>query len=201
MSDFDMNTLSELGLDVSAGMSFTGGRDRYLSALQRYYKSYDANREKVESALSSSDIENYTILVHALKSNSKMIGAADLGGLFEELEMAGKAGDTDKIRALTQKALADYQALHEKLRPVGEMEQVQAAGEISGDVAKETAEALLAALDDFDDELSAKLAAKLSGYPFRITQKTKLKEATDYISDFMYDEAAALIREILPAIE
>ena len=47
----------------------------------------------------------------------------------------------------------------------------------------------------------SKLAAKLSGYPFRITQKTKLKEATDYISDFMYDEAAALIREILPAIE
>ena len=201
MSDFDLNTVSGYGLDVETGLSFTGGRDRYLSALQRYYKSYPANREKIESALAASDIENYTILVHALKSNSKMIGATDLGTLFEELELAGKAGDTDKINALTPEVLAKYASLREQLTPVGEMEQVQAAGEISGDEAKETAAKLLEALDDFDDELSAKLAAKLSGYPFRITQKTKLKEAADYISDFMYDEAAEIIREIMPAIE
>ncbi len=201
MSDFDISSVSELGLDVETGLSFTGGRDRYLSALQRYYKSYESNREKAEAALSASDIENYTILVHALKSNSKMIGAGELGSLFEELEMAGKSGDIAKINAVHPTAIAGYEALHEKLTPIGEMEQVQAAGEISGAEAKETAEALLAALDDFDDELSAKLAAKLSGYPFRITQKSRLKEATDYISDFMYDEAAEIIREIMPAIE
>ncbi|MBR2274989.1 MAG: hypothetical protein IJ873_02865, partial [Lachnospiraceae bacterium] len=60
---------------------------------------------------------------------------------------------------------------------------------------------LLAALDDFDDELAAELAEKLSGYPFRITQRGKLREAAEQIGDFMYDNAADLIREILEAIE
>ena len=78
---------------------------------------------------------------------------------------------------------------------------MRAADEISADVAKDTADKLLVALDDFDDELSKELAKKLSGYPFRITQKEKLKEAIAYIEDFMYDEAIDVIREIYSAIE
>ena len=75
------------------------------------------------------------------------------------------------------------------------------SGELSADEAKKTAEALLNALDDFDDELSLELAGKLSNYPFRITQKQRLREATDNIQDFLYDEAAELIREIVPSID
>ena len=67
--------------------------------------------------------------------------------------------------------------------------------------AKETASKLLEALDDFDDDLSMELAEKLTGYPFRMTQKGKLKEAVGLIGEFMYDEAAELIKEIMPAIE
>ena len=63
------------------------------------------------------------------------------------------------------------------------------------------AKKLLDALDEFDDELAKDLVRKLSGYPFRITQKGKLREAEDQINDFMYEEAAELIREILPEIE
>ena len=57
------------------------------------------------------------------------------------------------------------------------------------------------ALDDFDDELSLELAKKLLGYPFRITQRDKLNEAIALIEDFMYDEAADIIRDIEPTIE
>ena len=57
------------------------------------------------------------------------------------------------------------------------------------------------ASDDFDDDLSKQLATKLAGYPFRMTQADKLKEAIAYIDDFMYDEAAQLIREIGQTIE
>ena len=46
-----------------------------------------------------------------------------------------------------------------------------------------------------------KLAKVLSGYPFRLTQAEKLKEAAAFIEDFMYDEAAGIIRQIAPAIE
>ena len=130
-----------------------------------------------------------------------MIGANELGDAFEELELAAKEGNTVLIKTKTQPTLAVYDEVIDAIRPFGEMESVKVAGEISAEEAREVAAKLLEALDDFDDDLSAELAAKLAGYPFRMTQKQKLRQATDYISDFMYDEAMKLIKEIIPAIE
>ena len=81
------------------------------------------------------------------------------------------------------------------------MERLKAEGELTGEEAKETAYKLLAALDDFSDDLAAELISKLAGYPFRITQMNKLQKTADLINDFMYDDAAELIKEIIPSIE
>ncbi|MBR6451263.1 MAG: hypothetical protein IKS87_01035, partial [Lachnospiraceae bacterium] len=146
MIDYDLNQLTAYGINIQTGMQYTGGREKYISALQRYYKSHDANKEKVEAFLAAKDMENYSIIVHALKSNSRMIGEDALGGLFEELELAAKAGDTDLVMARTSAAIKRYDAVVEYLKPLGEMEQVKASDEISGEEAKKTAEELLAAL-------------------------------------------------------
>ncbi len=193
--------LEALGLSTEDGVGYTGGGDNYAAALQRYYRGYEGNRKAVEDYLAAGDVANYTIKVHALKSNSKMIGARELAASFEALELAGKRGDAAFLAEKTQPALAAYGALIESLRPIGEADTVRPPDEISADEARETAEQLLAALDDFDDELAAELAAKLAGYPFRPTQKAKLREAKTHIEEFLYDEAAELIREIVPAIE
>ena len=141
------------------------------------------------------------ITVHALKSNSRMIGAMDLGKEFEYLENAARERDYPVMASKTLDTLKNYEELIKKLSPIGQMDKVSAAGEISAEVAKATADELLVALDDFDDELSKKLAAKLSGYPFRITQRDRLQDAIGLIDDFMYDEAAEIIKEIYPSIE
>ena len=197
----DITWLSEVGLDTKTGMDYTGGSDKYLSAIKRYRGSYEKNRIKIAEYLKNKDYESYMITVHALKSNSRMIGAMRLGEAFEELEMAARSDSIEVIDAKTQPTLEMYDELIKKLSPIDELGDVRAADEISADVAKDTADKLLVALDDFDDELSNKLAKKLSGYPFRITQKEKLKEAIAYIEDFMYDEAIDVIREIYSAIE
>ena len=198
---FDMSFLDQNGISTKEGLGYTGGADKYISALQRYYKGYEANRDAVSEYLSANDMDSYAIKVHSLKSNSKMIGATKLGALFEELEMAAKSGNDELVKSKTGEALDLYAQVIGVIRPIGEAVSVKAQGEISADEAKETAEKLLEALDDFDDERSAELAAKLEGYPFRLTQREKLKDAVNYISEFMYDEAADLIREIVPAIE
>ena len=197
----DITWLSEIGLDTKTGMDYTGGSDKYLSAIKRYRGSYEKNRIKIAEYLKNKDYESYMITVHALKSNSRMIGAMSLGEAFEELEMAARSDSIEVIDAKTQPTLEMYDELIKKLSPIDELGDVRAADEISADVAKDTADKLLVALDDFDDELSKELAKKLSGYPFRITQKEKLKEAIAYIEDFMYDEAIDVIREIYSAIE
>ena len=197
----DITWLSEIGLDTKTGMDYTGGSDKYLSAIKRYRGSYEKNRIKISEYLKNKDYESYMITVHALKSNSRMIGAMSLGEAFEELEMAARSDSIEVIDAKTQPTLEMYDELIKKLSPIDELGDVRAADEISAVVAKDTADKLLVALDDFDDELSKELAKKLSGYPFRITQKEKLKEAIAYIEDFMYDEAIDVIREIYSAIE
>ncbi len=197
----DLSFLDGSGIDIKTGLDYTGGEDKYLSALQRFYNSYEKNRTKVEDFFSAKDYESYMITVHALKSNSKMIGAMDLSKAFETLEMAARNNETAVIESETAAALAEYQKLIEILKPISEMGDLKAPSEISAEEAKSVAEKLLEALDDFDDELSKELAVKLSGYPFRLTARDKLKEAEKYIDDFMYDEAAELIKEIAPTIE
>lgn len=201
MKNMDLTWLSDAGLDIGTGKEYTGGEEKYLAAVRRFYLNYEKNSEKAAAYRAAGDLENYMITVHALKSNAKMIGALDLSASFEELEMAARRGDASVIEEKHDPAMASYKTLIETLRPVADMEEARDEEEISAETAKKTAEELLAALDDFDDDLSAKLVKKLSGYPFRITQKEKLKEAAGFIDDFMYEEAADLIREIQTAIE
>jgi chemotaxis protein histidine kinase CheA len=141
------------------------------------------------------------ITVHALKSNAKMIGAMEVSSGFEALETAAREHDTAYLQEMIDVTMKAYEELIVMLEPLKEMETVRDVNEISAEEARKTAEELLEALDDFDDELSKKLVEKLSGYPFRITWKEKLKEASDFIDDFMYDEAADVIRELSTVIE
>ena len=197
----DLTWLSEAGLDIKTGMDFTGGEDKYLSAIRRFYSNYEKNKEKVSEFINAGDYENYMITVHALKSNAKMIGALSLSSAFESLELAARNKDTATINDQNDRTMSSYSDLINALKPIEQFGDVRAADEISGDVARATADELLNALDDFDDDLSKQLVNKLMGYPFRITQKDLLKQAAAYVDDFMYDEAAEIIKQIYPAIE
>lgn len=197
----DLTWMEEAGLDTQTGISYTGGPDRFVSAVQRFYKNYEKNRSRIDEYFNSKDYENYRITVHALKSNAKMIGAGALSGSFETLEAAAGSNDTVLIEELTAPVMADYAALIERLAPINEMGDLRASDEISADEARDILSKLLEALDDFDVDLSKELAVRLSGYPFRMTQATRLKEAIGYIDDFLYDEAAEAIKEIAPTIE
>ena len=198
---YDLSVLTEAGLDIRAGTEYTGNEEKYISAVQRFCKNHEKNKARVEDFYSAKDYENYMITVHALKSNSRMIGAAELGSSFEELENAAREGNTDLIDKKTVAVIMAYDELVKKLSPILEMEDVKAADEISADEAKKVSADLLAALDDFDMDTSLSLANKLFGYPFRITQRDKLKEAIAFINDFMYDEAAEIISGISGEIE
>ena len=155
--EMDITWLNETGLDTKTGILYTGGQDKYISALQRFYKNYEKNRGKVCEYLETKDYESYMITVHALKSNAKMIGARDLSTLFETLEMAARNNEIGVIEPQNAVALKEYDELIQKLAPIGAMGDVRAADEISAEVARETIDKLLAALDDFDDEEAKRL--------------------------------------------
>ena len=199
--NFDLENITGAGIDLKTGFDYTGGQDRYVSALQRYYKSSESNMEKIRDFLNREDTDNLEILFHAIKSNSLMIGALSLSDRFALLETYSRDGDLAAVNSNIEETLDEYEKILEVLKPLGEMERLKAEGELTGEEAKETADKLLAALDDFSDDLAAELISKLAGYPFKITQMNKLQKAADLINDFMYDDAAELIKEIIPSIE
>ena len=199
--DMDISWVQDIGLDTKTGRSYTGSEEKYVSALQRFYKSYEKNKKKIEEYLGAEDYESYMITVHALKSNAKMIGAMPLSAMFEELEIASRENRINIVTEKNKPAMAAYKELIDKLEPIGAAPEIHMADEISAEEAKETADRLLAALDDFDDDLSKELVAKMAGYPFRMTQMEQLKKAEDFINDFLYDEAADIVREIVPTID
>ena len=199
--NYDTSKLEAFGIDIKTGLEYTRAENKYLSALLRYYKNFEKNKTNAAEFFSKKDWDNYMILVHALKSNSKMIGAMTLGEEFERLEMAARNHETDVIEQNHERVFLSYETMVHNLEEIGQMEDVKAAGEISGEEAKEVSKQVLDALEDFDDETALEQILILTGYPFRITQQTRLKEAKSYVEDFMYDEAAEIIKELLPEIE
>ncbi len=199
--EIDISFLENNGIDTKAGMEYTGGKEKYLSALKRYYVNYRDNREKLEKTYAKGDMENYMIQVHALKSNSRMVGATSLADAFEALEQAAGDGNISFITENGEKALLNYSEFVDLIKPIGEAEIEKPADEISGEVAKELSKELLTTLDDYDDEKSLELAKKLRGYPFRIRQGEKMNQAIKLISEFRYDDAADIIREITETID
>ncbi|MCR4586718.1 MAG: Hpt domain-containing protein [Lachnospiraceae bacterium] len=161
----DLSFLEGTGLDIKTGIGYTGSEEKYLSALQRYFNNYEKNRTKIEEYYNAGDNENYMITVHALKSNSRMIGATELGDMFEALETAVRNNEVDVIKEKTAKVLSKYAAVIESLKPIGIMGDLKAASEISAEEAKDISEKLLAALDDFDDELSKELVVSFPAIP------------------------------------
>jgi len=191
-----LQKLQALGLDTAAGIGYTGSVGKYIAALGRYAGSSTGNIADIEKFLGKRKLDRYMIAVHAVKSNSKMIGHTGLFKAFESLETAARNNDTEFIAANTAPALKRYAELSEELRPITEAPAGAAAPAIGFTEAAEIAEKLLEALDDFDDELSAELVTKLSGYPFGDGDREKLAGAKKYISDYMYDEAADIIRTL-----
>ena len=130
-----------------------------------------------------------------------MIGALALSKEFEKLETASREGDSSYISENHLKAVENYRDIIKLISPIAETINSSSAEMIDGERAKEIALRLLDALDDFDDELSKDLANKLNGYQFGSDQKEELNEALGLINDFLYDDAAEIIKRISVTIK
>ncbi len=79
----EINT--ETGLEYSAGMI-----ELYKDVLETFYNLKDEKKQKLQESFKAGDWKNYTVYVHALKSNAQSIGAEKTFNAARELELAGK---------------------------------------------------------------------------------------------------------------
>ena len=93
----------ELGLEYSAGM-----QDMYKEILKTFCKQKDEKQRKMQTALDGGDWKNYTVYVHALKSNALQIGGEKLSAAAKELEMAGKKITSTTISEIEKQQATEY---------------------------------------------------------------------------------------------
>lgn len=94
------------GLDYSMGnMAF------YIESLEIYVEETQSNMKLMDSYLESGNLKDYSTLVHALKSNSKLIGAMHLSDLCYDLEMKSKDDDLSFVNANHSPMKVEYEKI------------------------------------------------------------------------------------------
>ena len=103
-------------LDPKKGLEYCGEADDYLYALKTYAESSDEKYRQIKESLDNDDLDNYTLIIHSLKSMSKSIGAVSLCEEARELEMSGREGKKDILKKDTPVFLEHYKTLCDQLR-------------------------------------------------------------------------------------
>ena len=111
-SPLPCDRLVQAGIDVPLGLDYCGGdEDFFREMLQMFCDQSVQKREEIVSLYESANWKDYAVKVHALKSTALTIGAQELSAQAKELELAGKRGDVDFIRAHHTELLQAHEEL------------------------------------------------------------------------------------------
>lgn len=111
--------LAQAGINVELGLNYCGGDGNFFQKMLRMFHAQSGDkRAEIIALYEAANWTDYAIKVHALKSTSLTIGAEALSAQAKELELAGKRGDEDFIRANHPALMDAYDAVCTQLAGV-----------------------------------------------------------------------------------
>ena len=144
-------------IDLSKGIKNSGDAESYLSLLKILYESIDEESSVLDGFYKDSNLNDYTIQVHAMKSSVRLIGASSMADEAQLLENAGKDGDEDYINQHHEGFISAYKSLKEPLSQVFAEENVE--DETENNVEDEMPEADAELMDTVYEEVKASAEA------------------------------------------
>lgn len=100
--------LTSVGLDLKKAYEFFMDIDTLIPQLKEYLTESVENKSTMEKSYNKKDDINYEIVVHKLKSESRMLGLTDLGEMFYNHELAAKRKDWDYINKEYTSLISEY---------------------------------------------------------------------------------------------
>ena len=94
----DVSILTDNGVDLESAIDLLGDLSFYDETLEDFVTEQETRLDQLDDYLSKQDMENYAILVHAMKSDSKYLGFTKLAELAYEHELASKANNVDEVK-------------------------------------------------------------------------------------------------------
>ena len=95
----DINILKNNGVDVDAGIELLGDIDAYNETLEDFLAEQEDRIPKIILYKDNNDMENYAILVHAMKGDSKYLGFTKLAELSLDHQLKNQDNDSDYVNS------------------------------------------------------------------------------------------------------
>lgn len=95
----DINILKANGIDVDSAVNLLGDMEMYEETLGDFLEESKTRLPKIEEYKKNGDMENYAILVHAMKSDSKYLGFTKLAELSLEHQLKSQENDIGYINS------------------------------------------------------------------------------------------------------
>ncbi len=102
-------------LDIETGLQYSMDSDEmYREFLQMFCDMKEEKKTSIQEYYEKEDWENYTIVVHSLKSTSRSVGCILLSERAKELELAGHQNQIDVIKEGHKEMIEVYEKTVEK---------------------------------------------------------------------------------------
>lgn len=95
------------GVDIDHALELLGDMDMFNDTLKDFLEESKTRIPEIVRTFNTNDMENYAILVHAMKSDSKYLGFTKLAEMSYDHEMASKALNTDFVAAHINELLVE----------------------------------------------------------------------------------------------
>lgn len=93
----DVSILTDNGVNLESALEFLGDLGFYDETLEAFLTENETRIPNIEKYKKEQNMEDYAILVHALKSDSKYLGFTKLAEIAYEHELASKANNVDEV--------------------------------------------------------------------------------------------------------
>lgn len=183
-------------LDLSLGIRNSGSVDGYLTLLRMFCESVDEKAEEIEKLCEKGDFKEYTIKVHALKSSARIIGIEAFAEEAQQMEDAGKNGDTEYIRRHQEDFLAKYRSIKAPLAKVFAIKQetiCEDKPEADAEMRKDVLGKIRAAAEEMDCDRLEEIFEEMRRYRIPPQEEEMWKRLEEASEQYDYDEIVALL--------
>ena len=172
------------GIDYEAAVTNCGSEDTFVQALEIFYNTLDKKADDIEKFEREKDVKNYTILVHALKSAARLVGALNLSADAKYLEECGDKNDIHEIETKTPALLSQYRGYKEVLSKVfGKNDEPDLSlPEISIDDLHEMYSLIKGFAADFDLDNIDKMIEEAKNFRIPESEREKFEQIKDCVT-------------------
>ena len=118
LNDDSVKFLETKGIYVNDALPYCGNdKEIYLELLKDYVDTINNYSDRLDDLYKEENWADYKVLIHGIKSSSKMMGITDLAEKAKQLEYAARDGEIDVIRENHAGFLTDYRKIYEEIKP------------------------------------------------------------------------------------